>query len=321
MKRVFVTGAAGFIGANLVRRLLARGVDQVTVYDNFSTGKRWHLDAYADDSRLRVIVGNVRDLPTLQGAIEGHDVVFHLASNSDIAKAADSPLIDFEDGTQLTQYVLEAMRLTGIKRILFTSGSGVYGDVPPEPIPENYPDMRPISTYGAQKLASETLISAYCHMFDFKGSVTRFANVVGPLMTHGVTHDFIRKLMANPKSLRILGDGRQTKPYIHVDDIISAQFMLADKQVASYDCFNVGPNDQLTVKDIADLVVDLMGLKNVVYDFTGGDRGWRADVPTYSLDTSRIRAMGWQNTLESREAVKTAAQTMLAELSDNRGAA
>jgi UDP-glucose 4-epimerase len=314
MKTVFLTGGAGFIGANLVRRLLARDVEKVTVYDNFSVGKPWHLDPYKDDKRLTIVTGDVRDLPTLTAAIAGHDTVFHLASNSDIARAAEDPLVDFDLGTMLTQYTLEAMRTTGVKRILFTSGSGVYGDVPPEPIPEAYGDMQPISTYGAQKLASEVLISAYCHMFDFIGSVTRFANVVGPLMTHGVTHDFIHRLQEEPTRLRILGNGQQTKPYIHVDDIISAQLHLVDTQKASFACYNVASTDSLTVTAIAELVVQLLGLKNVTFDYTGGDRGWRADVPTYSLDTSRIRATGWANKLGSREAVTAAAQSLISEL-------
>jgi UDP-glucose 4-epimerase len=314
MKRVFVTGGAGFIGANLIRRLLARDVEAVTVFDNFSVGKRWHLDPYKTDGRLAIVEGDARDIAQIRPALAGHDTVFHLASNSDIAKAAEEPLIDFDDGTRLTQNVLEAMRLTDVKRILFTSGSGVYGDVPPEPIPEAYPHMQPISTYGAQKLASEVLISAYCHMFDFKGSITRFANVVGPLMTHGVTHDFIHRLKAEPRRLRILGNGMQTKPYIHVDDIISAQLQLADHQTASYACYNVASTDQLTVTQIAELVVTLMGLKDVAFDYTGGDRGWRADVPTYSLDTSRIRALGWSNKFNSREAVTAAARSLICEL-------
>jgi UDP-glucose 4-epimerase len=320
MKNFFITGGAGFIGSNITRRLLDRdSTQQVTVYDNFSTGKQWHLEGFQADKRLKIVAGNVRDLPTLSDAIAGHDVVFHLASNSDIAKAAEMPLIDFDEGTQLTQNVLEAMRLTGVKRILFTSGSGVYGDVPPEPIPENYPHMRPISTYGAQKLASEALISAYAHMFDMVASVTRFANVVGPLMTHGVTHDFIRRLRQEPGRLKIQGDGRQTKPYIYVDDIIDALLLLVERQTTWYDCYNVASTDSLTVREIADIAVELLGLKDVAYDFTGGDRGWRADVPIYSLDSSRIRQLGWKNKLDSRGAVMASARALLDELAATSG--
>lgn len=318
MRNYFVTGGAGFIGANLVRRLLAHDAAAVTVYDNFSVGKRWHLNRFLGDERLRIVAGDVRDLSALRDAVRGHDVVFHLASNSDIARAAEVPLIDFEEGTLLTQNVLEAMRVTGVKRILFTSGSGVYGDVPPQPIPEEYAQMRPISTYGAQKLASEALISSYAHMFEMIGSVTRFANVVGPLMTHGVTHDFLRRLRTDPTKLRILGDGRQKKPYIHVDDIIDALFLLVERQTASFDCFNVASTDSLTVREIADLCVEQLGLTNVAYEFTGGDRGWRADVPVYSLDSSRIRQLGWANRQDSRGAVTAAARSLIAELQGDK---
>jgi UDP-glucose 4-epimerase len=314
MTRFFVTGGAGFIGSNLVRRLLGREAATVTVYDNFSNGKRWHLAPFSGDPRLAIVTGDVRDRPALRAAVAGHDVVVHLAANSDIARAADEPLIDFEEGTLLTQNVLEAMRETGVKRILFTSGSGVYGEVPPERIPEDYPHMWPISTYGAQKLASEVLISAYSHMFGLVGSVTRFANIVGPHMTHGVTHDFIRRLRVDPRRLKIFGDGQQTKPYVHVDEIIDALFLLLDRQAAPFDCYNVAPEDQLTVREIADIVVELLELKDVTYEFTGGSRGWRADVPVYHLDSTRIRRLGWRNTMNSRGAVMAAARVMLDEL-------
>ena len=237
-----------------------------------------------------MLEGDVRDLSALRRAIANHDVVIHLAANSDIAKAVEQPRIDFEAGTLLTQNVLEAMRETSVARIVFTSGSGVYGDVPPGKIPEDYPHLRPISTYGASKLASESLISAYCHMFGMVGTVVRFANVVGPMMTHGVTYDFIHRLKKQPRQLAILGDGNQTKPYIHVDDVIDAVLLLLKRQTTSYDCYNVASEDQLTVRQIAGLVVEEMGLGAVTYKFTGGDRGWRADVPVYHLDSRRLRA-------------------------------
>ena len=206
--RFFVTGGAGFLGSNLTNEILDRGLGPVTVYDNFTIGRREHFGDRVHDPRLTIVKGDVSDLPALKSALNGHDVVFHLASNSDIARAATDPLIDFDNGTVLTQMMLEAMRATGVKRILFTSGSGVYGEVPPDPIPEAYPYMIPISTYGAQKLASEALISAYSHMFDMVGTVFRFANVVGPHMTHGVSHDFTRRLHGNSVRLEVIrGDG------------------------------------------------------------------------------------------------------------------
>lgn len=315
MTRFFVTGGTGFIGSNLVAQLLQDGAEKVTVYDNFITGKRWHLDALKSD-KLTIVEGDIHDRPRLSQAIAGHDVVFHLAANADIAKAAQEPLIDFDQGTVLTQFVLEAMRLNGIKRVLFTSGSGVYGEAPGFPIPENYPGMTPISTYGAQKLASEALVSSYCHMFDFVGTVTRFANVVGPLMTHGVTHDFIRKLMKDPTRLAIFGDGQQTKPYVHVTDVINAMLLAFRTQKEGYAVYNVASLDRVTVKDVADIVTAEMGLKNVKYEFSGGARGWRADVPVYELDSNKLRAQGWTHQYTSHQSVTAASRAMLKELAE-----
>ena len=311
--KFFVTGGAGFLGSNLVNSILDQRLGRVTVYDNFLTGRREHFGSRLSNDQLRIVEGDVLDVERLKTAVAEHDVVFHLASNSNIARAASDPLIDFDNGTRLTQLLLEAMRTVGVKRILFTSGSGVYGDVPAEPIVEDYNHMVPISTYGAQKLASEALISAYCHMFDFIGTVFRFANVVGPFMTHGVSHDFVIALRANPERLRILGDGKQSKPYIHAIDVISAMLTLQRQQTEGYSYYNVATNDHLLVHEIADIVVREMRLKDVKYDFTGGARGWRADVPIYRLDSSKVRATGWENKLSSREAVTNAVRSMISE--------
>jgi UDP-glucose 4-epimerase len=311
---LFVTGGAGFIGSNLVNAILDAGLGRVTVFDNFTSGRRAFFGDRVHHPALTVIEGNVADFNSLARAVMGHDVVFHLAANPDIARAETDPLIDFDNGTQLTQGVLEAMRKTGVKRILFTSGSGVYGEVPPIAVPEDYARMVPISTYGASKLASEALISAYCHMFGFVGTVFRFANVVGPHMTHGVSHDFVRRLRTDPTRLRILGDGNQHKPYIHVDDVIAAMLLLLREQTGGYAYYNVGSEDQLYVREIAEIVVDEMGLKNVKFEFTGGARGWRADVPVYRLDTSKIRRLGWGNNRNSREAVVAAVRSLIAEI-------
>ncbi len=312
--KYFITGGAGFIGAHLVNHLLDATDADVTVFDNFSTGRRWAFGGRLESPRLRIVEGDAQDRSALAGAIVGHDVVYHFASNSDIARAATDPAIDFMNGTLLTHNTLEAMRQAGVKRILFTSGSGVYGEVPPEPIPEEYPRMIPISTYGAQKLASESLISAYCHMFDMTGTVFRFANVVGPHQTHGVAYDFIRRLAKEPKRLLIYGDGSQSKPYIYIEDVLEAFRLMEKGQAAGYDVFNVGSQDHLTVREIADIVVERMGLKNVVYEFTGGARGWKADVPVYRLATEKVRARGWSNRRNSREAVVASVDAMIEDL-------
>jgi len=312
--KYFVTGGAGFIGAHLVNHLIDTTSSTVTVFDNLSTGRKWAFSDRLDDPRLVIVEADAQDQAALVRAIAGHEVVYHFASNSDIAKAATEPAIDFLNGTLLTHNVLEAMRETGVRRILFTSGSGVYGDVPPVPIPEEYPRMLPISTYGACKLASESLISAYCHMFEITGTVFRFANVVGPHQTHGVAYDFMRRLAKDPTRLKIFGDGRQTKPYIHIDDVLAAFRLMEREQTTSYDVFNVGTNDSLTVREVADLVVERMGLAGVRYEFTGGARGWKADVPVYKLDTHKIRGRGWSSHRNSREAVTAAVDSMLQDL-------
>lgn len=314
----FVTGGAGFIGAHLTNRLLDGTDGRVTVFDNFSTGRAWHFGERVKDPRLRVIEGDCRDAEALEAAMGGHEVVFHLASNSDIASAATNPDIDFANGTVLTRNVLEAMRKTGVGRIFFTSGSGVYGEVPPVPIPEHYDKMIPVSTYGACKLACEALISAYSFMFDMKGVVFRFANVVGPFQTHGVAHDFLRRLAFDPTQLKIFGDGTQSKPYIHVEDVVDAFMMMEERNGPGYDMFNVASEDFLTVSDIADIVVERMGLSGVRYNYTGGSRGWKADVPLYRLDSSKIRGLGWRNRMTSREAVVGSVDSMIEDLKAGR---
>lgn len=310
----FVTGGAGFLGSCLVNSILDRKLGAVTVFDNFQVGRREHLERHSHNPDLRIVVGDVGDRDLVVKSLGRDDIVFHLAANSDIARAVSEPLIDFDNGTHLTQSLLEAMRIVGAKRILYTSGSGVYGEVPPVPIPEDYAFMKPISTYGASKLASEVLICAYCHMFDFVGTVFRFANVVGPNMTHGVSYDFTRRLHSDPTNLEILGDGHQTKPYIHAHDVVAAMLHLQRRQSEGYQYFNVASQDHLTVRQIADLIIEEMALKNVKLTFTGGNRGWRADVPVYSLDTSKVRATGWSNEMSSRQAVTAAVRSLIEEI-------
>jgi UDP-glucose 4-epimerase len=317
-KKVFVSGGAGFIGAHLVNTILDTTNASVTVFDNFSTGRRFHFGERLSDPRLTIIEADAKNQDKLIQAMPGHDIVYHFAANSDIARAQQEPSVDFMNGTLLTHNVLEAMRITGVKRIVFTSGSGVYGEVGSDPVPENYDRMIPISTYGACKLACEALISAYSFMFDITGTVFRFANVVGPQQTHGVAYDFIRRLDQNPAELKIFGDGTQSKPYIHIDDILKAFFLMEKTQASGYDVFNVGSQDHLTVQEIADIVCGRMGLSNVQYLFTGGSRGWKADVPVYRLNTDKIRSCGWRNARNSREAVVAAVDAMLIQLKSEK---
>src|SRR6185436_489429 len=194
----------GFLGSHVVDALLAEARTEVTVFDDWSSGRRWHLERHLDDPRLTIVTGDLAKLEPLTAAIADHDLVYHLASNPDIARAVTEPDIDFWRGTYLTQNVLEAMRRAGVRRLLYTSGSGVYGDTGTLAVPEDFGPLVPISTYGASKLAGEALISSYCHMFGLRASVLRMANVVGGRQTHGVAYDFLRKLRRDPLRLEIL---------------------------------------------------------------------------------------------------------------------
>jgi UDP-glucose 4-epimerase len=318
MRNVFISGGAGFIGSHLTRRMLSRSdVTQVVIYDNFSSGTPGHLAGIGPDARLRIVEGDIKDLPKITAAMAGSDTVFHLAANPDIAKAVTQPDIDFWEGTYLAQNVLEAMRVNGVKRLLYMSGSGIYGENAAVAFSENYGPCLPISTYGASKLACEALICAYCHMFDLTARAFRFANVVGPRQTHGVGYDFVRRLRNDPTQLRILGDGSQSKSYIHVEDILAAVMTANDCCTARYDVFNVATGDYITVKEIAHLAMQVSGLAPgaVRFHFTGGDRGWKGDVPIVRFDCTKIQSLGWKCGRTSAEAVRDAMIAMREEIS------
>jgi UDP-glucose 4-epimerase len=320
-QRYFIVGGAGFIGSHFTDRLLSDpAVEAVTLYDNFSSGKEWHYTHHLDDRRFQVVCGNVGDRALLTEAMEGHDVVIHLASNPDIARAITDPDIDFRQGTCLTNDVLEAMRLSGTKYILYASGSGVYGDLGQLEAAEDHGPLVPISTYAASKLAGETLISAYCYMFDLSARVFRFGNVVGPRQTHGVGFDFLRRLLNDPSKLPILGNGTQSKSYIHVHDVVEAVLLAARKFTGRYAVYNVATGDYITVKEIAELAVNCAGLdlREVEFEYTGGDRGWKGDVPIVRLNTDRIRALGWTCSLPTRKALRNSLMGMLQDFNAGR---
>ncbi len=314
--RFFIVGGAGFIGSHFTDALLGAGAAEgVTIYDNLSSGREWHFAKHLNNPKFRFVKGDVKDLESLRRAMDGSEVVIHLASNPDIARAATEPDIDFREGTYLTERVLEAMRLSSAKRILYASGSGVYGDLGMVEANEDYGPLVPISTYGASKLAGEVLISSYCHMFELTACVCRFGNVVGPRQTHGVGFDFVRALRKDPTRLRILGDGGQSKSYIYVEDVIAAVLMAHQKTKQKFQTYNVATGDYITVKEIAELAVECVGLDRgkVKFEFTGGDRGWKGDVAVVRLNTDRIRSLGWKNKRNSREALK---ESMMALIRD-----
>ena len=313
---VAIIGGAGFIGSHFTDRLLADPATKgVTLYDNFSSGREWHYEHHRGDARLRVVRGEVGDLHALTSALAGHDLVIHLASNPDIARAATDPSIDFVQGTALTNNVLEAMRLAQVRRILYASGSGVYGDLGTVEAREDHGPLLPVSTYGASKLAGEALISSYCYMFDFVGRAFRFGNVVGPRQTHGVGFDFIRRLTKDSARLSILGDGSQSKSYIHVSDVVEAVLHANRHCPRPFQAFNVATGDYITVTEIAELAVECLGLQpRPRFEYSGGDRGWKGDVPVVRLNTDAIQALGWRCRLSTRDALRASLASLVEDV-------
>jgi UDP-glucose 4-epimerase len=304
--RFFIAGGAGFIGSHFTDRLLCdKTTEAVTIYDNFSSGREWHYAHHEHDHRLRVIHGDLKDLAALERCMEGHQTVIHLASNPDIARAAVEPDIDFREGTFLTQQIVEAMRRTRTPHLLYASGSGVYGDLKDFEASEDFGPLVPVSTYGASKLAGEALIASYCAMFGLRACAFRFGNVVGARQTHGVGFDFIRRLRAQPDRLRILGDGQQSKSYIHVEDVVEAVLLAHRASSKDFQVFNVATGDYITVTEIAELAIEIAGLTaaQVQMEYSGGDRGWKGDVPVMRLNTDRIRALGWTSKRNTRQAL------------------
>ena len=321
IRRICVVGGAGFIGGHFVDRLLASdATPKVTVYDNFSSGREWHLAAHRADTRLNVIKSDVRDLEALVAAVDGHDTMIHLASNPDIARAMTDPAVDFDQGTLLTHHVAEAARRGGVGLVLYASGSGVYGDLGETEATEDHGPMVPVSTYGASKLAGEALLASYAAMFGVTARAFRFGNVVGPRQTHGVGFDFIRRLLYDPRRLRILGDGQQSKSYIHVDDVIEAVLHAARLASGAFAVFNVATGDYVTVTEIAGLAMDVVGLPagSTQFEYTGGNRGWKGDVPVVRINTDRIRALGWKNERTGRRALRASMESMLVDARDGR---
>jgi UDP-glucose 4-epimerase len=314
MTRYLVTGGAGFIGSHVTRRLVGDPDARVVVFDNLCSGSREHLADVMDDGRVEIVIGDLKDLDALVAAAEGIDHAFHFAANPDIAKAMADPSVDFWEGTYLTQNLLEALRRNGVPRLAYASGSGVYGDVGELPVVEDMP-LRPVSPYGASKLGCEALIGTYCHMFGMRALALRFANVVGPRQTHGVAYDFIRRLRAEPGHLEIMGDGTQSKSYVHVDDVVDALLgLFPPDDGPALDVFNIATEDYLTVREIADMVAERLGLSGVDYRLGDEPRGWKGDVPVVRFDSGRARARGWSNQRTSREAMAAAIESMLEQL-------
>jgi UDP-glucose 4-epimerase len=313
--KIVVSGGAGFIGSTLVDRLMSTG-HEVTVVDNLSGGDRSFLSHHLHSPRFRLVVEDVRNTARLIEVLgPAIDLVFHLAANADIARGVEDPTLDFEHSIVATFSMLRVMRHHGIKRIVYTSGSGVYGDRGSSYLAETFGPLEPVSMYGASKLGAEGLISAFAHLFDMQAWILRPANIIGPRSTHGVVFDFVRRLRKDPSELRILGDGRQSKAYLHVDDVIDALLLVQGKAKRQVNIFNLSSTSFITVNRIADLVIRGMGLKKVKRVHTPGKIGWKGDVPIIRLRNARLARLGWRAKHNSVQAVQA---TIAALLDDPR---
>ena len=309
-KKILITGGAGFIGTNLTDYLLNTYPNiKIIIFDNFSNNYKHFKKKFSKEIRLnkiKVLNYNLLNKKKLLIATKKTDLVFHLAANSDISLAIENPLIDF-NGTLITSNLLECCRINKVKKIIYTSGSGIYGENKNINIENNIKDIKPISFYGASKLACESLMSAYSHMYDMNISVFRMANIIGKYSTHGVIFDFLKKLKINSTKLVILGNGRQNKSYLHVNDLINAFFHIIKKQKKKYDVFNVATDELITVKNISKIIFQIIK-KNPKIIYTGGKIGWKGDVSYIKLSNKKIKKLGWKYSFKTSEAVRQTIQ-------------
>ena len=308
-----VTGGAGFIGSHLVDSLVSKG-KRVRVLDNFSSGREEFLSHHSGSGVVEVVRGDLLDIDSVRSAMAGVETVHHMAANPDIRLGTSVTDTDLRQGTIATYNVLESMRLEGVSRISFSSSSAVYGEASQMPTPETYGPILPISLYGASKLASEALITAWCGTFGAKSWVHRFANIVGPRGTHGVIYDFVHKLKDDPSRLEVLGDGRQEKSYMSAEDCGGAMLHLVDAVDDEVNLFNLGTGDTCSVSRIAEIVVEESGLEGVSIEYTGGDRGWAGDVPKTSLDVESLFSTGFVPRMRSEQAIRDTARALIGEI-------
>ncbi|MGA8710150.1 MAG: NAD-dependent epimerase/dehydratase family protein [Thermoplasmata archaeon] len=306
---VVVTGGAGAIGSVLVRTLLGR-VSEVRVIDNLSGGKREHLPPSSGDTKVLLTVADLKDPPSFEHQFRGASVVWHLATNPDVRRGVSEPRLDLEEGTIVTSNVLEAARKNDVPRVAFSSSSVVYGYPTVLPTPEEYGPLEPQSLYGAGKLAAEGLLTAYAHTFGLKVHIFRFANIIGPNMTHSILPDFFEKLRRDPTRLEILGDGRQSKSYLRTEDCVDGMLLATGRTNDPVNLFNLGNTDQITPREIGEKVIAAHGGRARI-EYTGGTRGWVGDIPVQFLAIRRIRALGWQPRWNSAQAVDRTIEEMV----------
>jgi UDP-glucose 4-epimerase len=309
-----VTGGLGFIGSHLTDALMTHKT-RVCVFDNLSSGTLENIRKWRGSPNLTINKGDLLNTADLTKLKNNHyDIIYHLAANPEVRVGSTNPKIHFEQNILATYNLLEHIRKTkGNPTLVFTSTSTVYGETTKLPTPEDYGPLIPISTYGASKLASEALISAYAHNYNFKALILRLANIIGSRSQHGVIYDFAQKLKKNPRELEILGDGTQTKSYLHISDCIEAIQLGLTKSSKQVEIYNVGSEDQINVKDIAQIVIEETKLKNVKLKLTGGvdgGRGWKGDIKNMLLDVRKIKAIGWKPKLSSEEAIRKASKEL-----------
>ena len=308
---ILVAGGAGFIGSHLCDALLSKD-NTVIVADKLIMGSK-NIEHLSQNKNFKFCEMELADQDNVDKLFKDNkiDIVYHMAANSDIQKSANDTSIDFNDTLLTTRVLLESMRKNNVKNIFFASTSAVYGEMPDIVLNEETGGLKPVSYYGGAKLASEALISSYVSMCDMNAVIFRFPNVIGPRLTHGVVYDFVKKLRNNPKELEILGNGTQCKPYIYVTDLVNAIVKLTEQFEPGVDVFNISVMSEGTsVTHIAEIVVDVLGLSDVEFKYTGGDRGWKGDVPRFKYDISKVLATGWKPEYTSDEAVRKAAQSL-----------
>ena len=308
---ILVAGGAGFIGSHLCDALLSKN-NTVIVADKLIMGAK-NIEHLSQNTNFKFYEMELANQDNVDKLFKDNkiDIVYHMAANSDIQKSANDTSIDFNDTLLTTRVLLESMRKNNVKNIFFASTSAVYGEMPDIVLNEETGGLKPVSYYGGAKLASEALISSYVSMCDMNAVIFRFPNVIGPRLTHGVVYDFVKKLRNNPKELEILGNGTQCKPYIYVTDLVNAIVKLTEQFEPGLDVFNISVMSEGTsVTHIAEIVVDVLGLSDVEFKYTGGDRGWKGDVPRFKYDISKVLATGWKPEYTSDEAVRKAAQSL-----------
>jgi UDP-glucose 4-epimerase len=310
VQKILVTGGAGFIGSHLVDRLVTDGYE-VTVFDNLSSGNKKYIESHLDKPDFTFLEGDLLDEPVLNKTCSGMDMVYHVAANPDVRLGAQNTKVHFDQNIQATYNLLEAMRKNEVHNLAFTSTSTVYGEATVLPTPENYGPLVPISLYGASKQACEALITSYSHTFDMNCWLFRFANIIGSRSNHGIIFDFINKLRVNPQSLEILGDGKQSKSYLHVSECVKAILFAVENSRDTVNIFNIGSEDTVRATEIGEIVAEEMGFQDVEFTYTGGSRGWKGDVPKMRLDVEKLKKFGWEPRYTSEECVRDTVRELL----------